>query len=158
MTSRSRAPIFVGAGVVVLALIVGFEAMRIPVSPMYSKVGPTVFPYAVAVALLLLGLKLVYDGIAGQWGETAADDDQTPADRRGFAWLAVGLVLNVALIDLLGFIIASTLLFICVARAFGSASPWRDLGIGFTLALVSYLGFDRLLGIQIGAGIFEGIL
>jgi putative tricarboxylic transport membrane protein len=158
VTPTTRSQFLVGAGVVVLALIVGFEATRIPVSPMYSKVGPTVFPYAVAAALLLLGLKLVYDGITGQWGNTAADDDPTPADRRGFAWLALGLVLNVALIDVLGFIIASTILFICVARAFGSGSPRRDLGIGFALALVSYLGFDRLLGIQIGAGILEGIL
>ncbi len=72
--------------------------------------------------------------------------------------MLAGLVLNVALIGVAGFIIASTLLFVCTARAFGSRNVLRDGAIGFALALVSYVGFDRVLGYKIGSGLIEGLL
>ena len=73
-------------------------------------------------------------------------------------WLGLGLLLNVALIAWLGFIIASAMMFVCVARAFGSVQWKRDLVVAVLICLVAYLGFDKLLGINIGAGILEGIL
>lgn len=158
VTPRTRGPAFVGAGVVFFGLVVLHQTTQIPVSPLYSKVGPTVFPYMVAAALIALGLALIFQAWRGNWGETDAGSDSEPADWRSLGWLGLGLVLNVALIDFLGFVIASTLLFVCTARAFGSTRWPRDLGIAVALALVAYLGFDRLLGISIGAGVLEGIL
>ena len=38
-----------------------------------------------------------------------------------------------------------------------SAAWLRDLVVAVLLALVAYVGFDKLLGINIGAGILEGI-
>ena len=67
-------------------------------------------------------------------------------------WLLLGLVLNIGLIDPLGFIPASVLLFACTARAFGSRRPLRDALIGFVLSAIAYFGFSELLGINIGAG------
>ena len=63
-----------------------------------------------------------------------------------------------ALISHAGFIIAGTLLFICTARAFGSLQPLRDGAIGFALAVISYVGFDRILGYKIGSGLVESLL
>ncbi|MCA3600465.1 MAG: tripartite tricarboxylate transporter TctB family protein, partial [Methylobacterium sp.] len=54
-----------------------------------------------------------------------------------------------------GFILSSTLLFACVARGFGSRKLLRDALIGFGLALISYVGFDRILGYKIGSGLIE---
>ncbi len=68
------------------------------------------------------------------------------------------MALNVALIGVAGFIIASTILFACTALAFGSRNVLRDASIGFALALVSYVGFDRVLGYKIGSGLIEGLL
>jgi putative tricarboxylic transport membrane protein len=158
VTPRSRPQILIGAGVAALAVIVGVETTQIPVTPMYSRVGPAVFPYLVAGGLFILGLLLAFEAATGRWGETDADVETSPPDRRALAWLGLGLVLNVALIDVFGFIVASTLLFVCTARAFGSTRPARDAGIAVLLTLITYLGFDRLLGISIGAGIFEGLL
>jgi putative tricarboxylic transport membrane protein len=158
MTPAKRGPALVGAGVIALSAVVFYQTTQIPVTPLYSKVGPTVFPYMTAGGMLLLGLLLIAQALRGEWGETDADKDAAPPDRRALGWLALGLVLNVALIDLLGFVIASTLMFVCVARAFGSTKWPRDLGIAMVLALIAYLGFSRLLGISIGAGILEGIL
>jgi putative tricarboxylic transport membrane protein len=159
MTPRARGPALVGAGVVVFSLLVFYQTTQIPVSPLYSKVGPTVFPYMAATGLLLLGLALIAQALRGQWGETDAEKDTEPADRRSLGWLALGLVLNVAVIDLLGFVVASTILFVCVARAFGSTKWPRDLAVAVALALIAYLGFKHLLGISIGAGaLLEGLL
>jgi putative tricarboxylic transport membrane protein len=96
--------------------------------------------------------------LRGQWGATDADEDEAQPDWRALGWLGLGLVLNVALIDYLGFIIASTLLFCCVARAFGSRHLARDAAIAIILCVITYLGFARVLGISIGAGVLEGIL
>ncbi len=58
----------------------------------------------------------------------------------GLGWLLAGLALNVALIGTAGFIIASTALFACTARAFGSRKSLRDAAIGFALAFAAYAG------------------
>ena len=39
-----------------------------------------------------------------------------------------------------------------------AATSLRDAAIGFALALVSYVGFDRVLGYKIGSGLIEGLL
>ena len=65
---------------------------------------------------------------------------------------------NLALIDWLGFIIAASVQFTLVAAAFGSKKLLRDLGIGLAVCLSAYLMFSRLLGVNIGAGILDGIL
>jgi putative tricarboxylic transport membrane protein len=70
----------------------------------------------------------------------------------------LGLALNVALIERVGFILASTALFACTARAFGSVRPVRDAAIGFLIALAAYAGFDRMLGYQIGSGLIESLI
>jgi putative tricarboxylic transport membrane protein len=58
----------------------------------------------------------------------------------------------------LGFIISSTILFVCTARAFMSTQPVRDAAIGFTLAILAYVGFDRVLGYKIGSGLIEALI
>lgn len=158
MTPGTRGPALVGAGVIALSLLVFYQTTQIPVTPLYSKVGPTVIPYITAGGLLLLGLLLVTQALRGTWGETDAEKDAQPPDRVALGWLLLGLALNVALIGYFGFVIASTLMFVCIARAFGSARWPRDLGIGLALALLAYLGFQHLLGLSIGAGVLEGIL
>ena len=67
-------------------------------------------------------------------------------------------MLNVALIGPLGFTIASVILYVCVARGFGSRNPLRDAGIGLAFALIAYFGFAKTLGINIGAGLLENWL
>ena len=70
----------------------------------------------------------------------------------------LGLLVNIALIEWAGFIIASTAMFPLVARGFGSRAPLRDAAIGFVLSCVSYVGFDRVLGYKIGTGFIENLI
>jgi putative tricarboxylic transport membrane protein len=146
----------IGAGVLVLAIVMFWQTMSIPVSPIYAKVGPTVVPLMTAAALGLLGVLLLIDAWQGGW-QTEEEKAVTP-DRAALLWIVAGLVLNVALIGPLGFTIASTILFVCVARAFGSHAFVRDTLIGAAFALIAYFGFATTLGINIGSGLVESAI
>lgn len=154
MQERSTGAIAVALGVVVVGLVVGYETTQISLSPGYSKVGPKAFPTVDAIALIALGLLLFWQAWTGAW--TAEEEEGSgPPDWRSLGWLGFGLVFNVAAIDVLGFILASTVLFASVARAFGSRKPVRDLVIALIFSGVVYFGFARVLGINMGAGVLE---
>ena len=143
----------VGLAVLALAAIVGWQTTLIPHNALYAQVGPTAIPWLAVGMLAVLGALLTWRGLRGGWEH----EEHGVLDARGLGWMLAGLVLNVALIGTAGFIIASTALFLCTALAFGSRNVARDAGIGFALALVAYVGFDRLLGYKIGTGLIEGL-
>ncbi len=146
----------IGIGVIGLAVLIFWQVQVMPVSPLYAKVGPTLVPNLVAAAVFGLGLALLLAAVRGGW-QTEEEQAATP-DRPALAWVLGGLALNVALIDVVGFTIASTLLFTCVARGFGSRRIVRDALFGAIFALVAYFGFAKTLGINIGAGWVENAL
>lgn len=146
----------ISAGLLAFALTVLWQTSRIPVSPLYAKVGPTVLPYMVTGGLVILSGCLLAAAARGGW--QPADEREQALDWRGVAVVAVGLVLNVLLIEPLGFTAASTLLFVLVAYGFGSRRTVRDALMGLTLALVAYFGFAQALGMNIGAGYVERLL
>jgi putative tricarboxylic transport membrane protein len=49
-------------------------------------------------------------------------------------------------------------LFVFVARAFGSRTWLRDIIIGLILSFVVYIGFTYGLGLDLPAGVLAGIL
>jgi putative tricarboxylic transport membrane protein len=154
MPARATGQIVLATGVLALAGIVAHQTTVIPVSPLYAKVGPTVFPWMVAGGLALLGALLLIEALRGGW-PTDDDETQIRVDGHALGWVLAGLIANVVLIGPLGFILASTLLFCCVARAFGSAQLPRDAAIAFVFSALTYVGFARVLGINIGAGLIE---
>jgi putative tricarboxylic transport membrane protein len=152
---RSNIPHFcIGLGVLALGAVAAWQTSIIP-QVLYATVGPSVFPSIVTVFLLMLGTGLV---VAAQRGGWAHDQDGTITEIGSLGFVAAGLVLNAALIDKIGFILASTIMFTLVARGFGSVKWWRDALIGFGLAFGSYIGFDRVLGYKIGSGLIERLI
>jgi putative tricarboxylic transport membrane protein len=145
----------IGLGVLALSLLVFEETWTAPAAPAYAQVGPTAFPYGAGVALAILGALLTVAGASGGWRDPAAEAELGQPNFRGVAWVVAGLLINAALIGWLGFILASTILFACVARGFSSDRPPRDLAIGFALSFVSYIGFAKLLAIKLGEGPIE---
>jgi putative tricarboxylic transport membrane protein len=133
----------IGAGVLVLAIVMFWQAMSIPVSPLYAKVGPTVVPMMTAAALGMLGVLLLIDAWQGGW-QTEEEKSATP-DRAALLWIFAGLVLNVVLIGPAGFTIASVILFVCVARGFGSKAIVRDALIGGRLRWMPSRNFSTAL-------------
>lgn len=146
----------IGAGVLALAAVMLWQTLAIPVSPIYAQVGPTVVPIITALALGMLGVLLLIAAWQGGW-QPEEEKASTP-DRMALAWVAAGLVLNVLLIGWAGFTIASVILFVCVARGFGSKAIVRDAATGAAFALIAYFGFAQTLGINIGSGLVENAI
>jgi putative tricarboxylic transport membrane protein len=146
----------IALGVLVLAAIVYWQTTAIPVSPIYATVGPTAMPTMTAVGLGVLGLLLLFDAWRGGWQDPV--ERSLTIDNRALLWIVAGLVLNVVLIGPAGFTLASIVLFVCVARGFGSRSIVRDTLIATVFALVAYFGFAKALGINIGAGFVENAI
>lgn len=146
----------IGLGLLAGACVALWEAATIPVSPMYSKVGPTAFPYAAGGGLVVLSMLLIARAVRGGW--QAQEEKDIPVDRGALIVVAAGLLANVVLIGPLGFTAASTILFVLVCRGFGSRLLLRDLIIGLVLSLVAFFGFAELLGVNIGAGVVEKLL
>jgi putative tricarboxylic transport membrane protein len=96
---------------------------------------------------------LVVAGSAWRRRRNNPDAAPSPAVNRGaVAMLGAALVLDVALIDITGFVAASTIMFVLVARAFGSGRYVRDATIGLMLAATIYVGFSRGLGVPLPIG------
>lgn len=135
-----------------LAGVIVFGAVAIPPTPIYARVGPTLFPFLCAGGLVLMAALLLLEALRGGWRDTSED---VRTDWRAMSWLGLGLLLNVALISSVGFVIGSGLMFLCITRAFGSRRAARDAAIGVGVCLLAYLGFRHLLGVNIGAGPVE---
>ncbi|HEY6630586.1 MAG TPA: tripartite tricarboxylate transporter TctB family protein [Rhizobiaceae bacterium] len=148
--------LLIGVGLLAVAAAVLWQIWAIPVSPMYSKVGPTVFPYMTAAGLAVLAVLLIVAGARGGW--QPEDEKETPTDWKALGFVAAGLVANVVLIQPLGFTAASVVMFVLVCFGFGSRRPLRDALIALVLALAAYFGFARALGVNIGAGYVENVL
>lgn len=140
-------------GLLVLSGIVLWQTLEIPVSPIYARVGPTVIPMITALCLGALSLGLLVAALRGGW---QPDEERAwRADPKALAWLAAGLLANILLIGPAGFTAASVVMFTLASKAFGSTRLLRDAGIGLAFALLSYFGFAKALGINIGAGAVE---
>jgi putative tricarboxylic transport membrane protein len=151
----------VAAAICVVALggVTLWQALVIPESPIYAQVGPKVVPFCVAGGLLLLGAGLVYEALRGGWSHEMEEvRDAPPVNWRAFTLLLAGLAANLLLIGPLGFSFAATVQYVLVAAAFGSRRFFRDAALALVLTLAVWFLFVELLGVNIGAGLLEGLV
>jgi putative tricarboxylic transport membrane protein len=164
MNTDSRlAEILLGVGLVALGLFFAVETTEIKVAPIYAKVGPTVFPWIVAGALIVLGVLFAIQAwrrgqrspspgpIPGQG--YPATPPAPPSDWRALAVISAALLLQVILLRTLGFVITATVLFMAVTYAFGSRDYLRNVVIAILLAVIVYVGFTRGLRLQLPPGL-----
>ena len=148
---RALAEVFYGLGLAAAGVALGVLTLEIRVPKVHAKVGPTVFPWAVAGGLVLVGAALAWRA----WRQRAPG---TPRDLTALAILSLGLLQQILLVGWAGFVPTAALLFAAVATAFGRRRPLIDLAIGLALALSVYLVFTRLLGLSLPAGWLKGLL
>ena len=155
-------PRSVNVGEVLLSLVLVFigsfviyETRGIAETQGYSQVGPRLFPYIIGTGLTLCGAVLGWHAISGGWRDVPLDEGGHDApDWMAWAIISVGIVLHMVLIGWAGFIIASTLMFVLIARGFGSKHAVRDLLVGLALAVAAYFLFTRALGLRLPPGPF----
>lgn len=158
--SRTQGPdLAVGAFVLLLGAVALWQAAIIPTSPIYAQVGPKAVPFVIGAGLLALGAGLVATALRGGWSATLEEvREAPPTNWRALGLLLAGLAANLALIGPFGFSIAATVQFVLVAAAFGSRHLLRDLAIALLLTLAVWFGFVEVLGVNIGAGVLEGLI
>ncbi|MES2665793.1 MAG: tripartite tricarboxylate transporter TctB family protein [Pseudomonadota bacterium] len=147
-----------GAAFVIAAILAALgavlirEAGIIPDKGGYSGVGPAGMPLLVGWGLMILAVWTAIDAWKGRFG---------PHDKPEFMpvlWIVLGLVLQLSLLKLAGFSIASGLLFACTAFAFGKRNLALTLPIGIVFAFAVYGVFDRILQLNLPAGPLETLI
>jgi putative tricarboxylic transport membrane protein len=143
----NRHQTLVGAGVLLLGLLIAGGALQISSEAGYGGVGPNFLPWVVGGLLALCGAFLVWEALTGGFRlleqASGADRGHWP----GFIWVSVGLLANAALITTLGFILSCTLCFVLAVRGFRSAEGRLDLSLRALLV-------DTVIGLAISAPVF----
>ena len=126
-----------------------------------DPIGPRVFPYLIGTGMVVLAVLLAVMTARGDVAEAEAGEDvdlTSPPD-----WVTVGklvgiLVLNLLLVNLLGWAVTGALLFAGSAWALGSKTLLRDVIVGAVLSVSSWYFFYVGLGVPLPPGILDGIL
>jgi putative tricarboxylic transport membrane protein len=161
MRTRNLSELLVALLLVALGAIVLVDAARLPDVAQRGPVGPAAVPVVVGLMLLACAAFLAVNVLRGGHGEAEGGEDvelDAPTDWRTVVLLAAAFLANVALIDRAGWLISGALLFWGSAYALGSRRYVRDALIAFALSFLTYYLFGQGLGIDLPAGILEGIL
>lgn len=126
-----------------------------------DPVGPRVFPYVIGAGMIVLAVLLAAATARGDvpQGEPGEDIDlTTPPDWQTVGKLLGILVLNLLLVNLVGWAITGALLFAGCAWALGSRTLLRDVLVGAVLSVASWYFFYVGLDVPLPPGILDGIL
>ncbi|WP_219465885.1 tripartite tricarboxylate transporter TctB family protein [Nonomuraea rhizosphaerae] len=152
-----------GLAAVVLALG-GFVVVgTLDVSAAASRlgIGPRFFPMLVGGSMIVIGLFYVVDVLRGGRGDPEESEDidaEAPTD-----WRSVGLVSGIflaftAVLEVLGWVIAASLLFFGLSLALGAEHKVRAAVVGVVLGVVTYLLFVKGLDVTLPGGLLQGVI
>lgn len=157
-----RAPagqLAVAAGVVALGALVTWGSFHLPTGGGYAQVGPGVVPRIVGIGILALGSWLLHEALSGGFrGLDEEAEARLPMHWAAFGWVSASLLAYGVLIERLGFILSSVLLFLLVARGFGSRRWLLNSASGAVLAIAIYAIFTHGLGLTLPAGVLKGVV
>ncbi len=160
MTARSPihpGELLISLGLIALGTFVVYETQTIAETQGYAQIGPRLFPYIIGSGLTLCGAVLAWHALSGGWRHVPLDQEGHDApDWVSFGIISAGVILHMVIIGWAGFIIASTLLFVLIARGFGSRRIVRDAIIAILLATVVFFIFTLGLGLSLPKGPFGG--
>jgi len=147
-----------GAALVIAGLLAGlgtlmiWQGRAIPDKGGYAGIGSGDLPVFLGIGLWLLALTHVWKGLR-QPASSIPRQQPVPV-----LFVIAGLLLQLVLLHPLGFSIASGLLFACTAAAFGKRNFAVSLPVGIACALIVYGVFDRLLQLNLPAGLPETLI
>ncbi|WP_051478550.1 tripartite tricarboxylate transporter TctB family protein [Arthrobacter sp. H5] len=150
------------AAVVILlgAAVVLFDAVRVSINGGFGPQQPGFFPMIVGIGLVGFGLAFL---VRATLKPDQALFEQAAAEHTDTHWrtlwtVVVALVIYAALLDPLGYIIATTVFFVGIAWVAGSRRLIRDVIIAVLFSAGVYFGFTELLGVRLPGGLLETVL
>ena len=157
-----RAPagqLAVAGGFLALGACVFGGSFFLPTGGGYAQVGPGVVPRIVGFVIMVLGAFLLREALTGGFrGVDEEAEAKLPMDWVAFAWVSGGIIAYGLLVEMAGFIIASTILFVMVARGFNSRRWLLNAITGVVLAIVVFVIFNYGLGLTLPAGVLAPLL
>ncbi|MFC9688057.1 tripartite tricarboxylate transporter TctB family protein [Kribbella sp. NPDC056951] len=148
-----------------LALVGGLvivDALRIRhIANSNDPIGPKPVPIVLGVLLLVIAVLYAVDVARGGSGEAEGGEDVDPTsavDWKTVLLLIAAFVVNLVLIEPAGWVISGSVLFWGSAYALGSRHYLRNLLIAVALSLITFYLFAIGLGVNLPAGVLQGIL
>lgn len=156
MTARVEhaGELLVSLALIALGSFIVYETQAIAETRSYAQIGPRLFPYLIGVGLTLCGAVLGWQAVFCGWRHLPIDANHATPDWMAFGVISAGIVLHMLVIGGAGFILASALLLVLVAKGFGSRQPARDTLIALVLAASVFFIFTRGLGLKLPSGPF----
>jgi putative tricarboxylic transport membrane protein len=149
----------VAGGILVIGALILGGSFFLPTGGGYAQVGPGVVPRVVGTGLVVIGAFLLREAFTGGFrGVDEQAEAKLPMDWPAFAWVSAGIVGYGLLVEPAGFVIASTLLFVLVARGFNSRRWLLNAVTGLVLAIVVFAIFNYGLGLTLPAGVLAPLL
>ena len=137
-----------GAVVLGLGLFIATETSLMEVAASNAAIGPRLFPFLVAAGLLAVGAAVLWQAFFGH----IAHERGFELDWRAVALVSGGLLLQMFLVESLGWIIASTLMFLAATLAFRERRVLISIAIGLVLTGLTYWVFNYGLGLSLPIG------
>ena len=146
------AAFFIAALLAAFGAVLLWNAFTIPDKGGYAGIGPAAMPKLVGGMLLLLALVTLLQGLRTRIADVPR---QNPVP---LFLIGGGLAAQIATLHVLGFTIATGLLFAATAAAFGKRNVLLTLPVGLVLAFAVYGVFDRLLQLNLPGGVIETLV
>ena len=137
-----------GGVVLGLGLFIAIETSLLEVAPSNAAIGPRLFPSLIAFGLLAVGVGVLWQAFFGH----IAHERGFELDWRAVALVSAGLLLQMFLVESLGWIIATALLFITTSLAFAERRFVITMLIGLALSGLTFGIFNYGLGLTLPIG------
>ncbi|QOF73514.1 tripartite tricarboxylate transporter TctB family protein [Aminobacter sp. NyZ550] len=147
-----RAALVIAALLMVVSLVIAWSTASHGAGANYARVGPTTFPYVIAVAFFGLSIWTFFEAWRGDFPEREKQEISP------ILWIVGGLAAQMLLLKTAGFSIATGLLFAATASAFGRGPLWKTIPIGIVLSFVVWIIFAKGLQLSLPAGPLEHLL
>ena len=145
-----------GGTVLALGLFIAVQTSQIEVAPSHAAIGPTLFPFLIAGGLIVIGALVLREAF---FGHIAHERGGFELDWLAVALVSAGLIAQLFLLETIGWIPATTILFVATTRAFGSRRLLLDAVIGLVLASLAFVVFNYGLGLDLPVGtVLEDVL
>jgi putative tricarboxylic transport membrane protein len=145
-----------GIAIVLFGAAVLLTAIRFP-SVAGQVVGPSVFPSAIGIGLVVCGaLLLATRQAAGAPAPSGAGDWRRPRAILNLVLVGADLVFFAAVVDALGFFLTAFAFLVVLLVAFGARRRWI-VPVAALVTLAIHYGFYTLLRVPLPWGVLAGI-
>lgn len=148
-----------GLAAVGVYLVVSTHGIATP--PGESGIGPRFIPYLVGGAMILIGVSLTVAVLRGDRGHAEEGEDvdaEATTDWRTLMPIVVVLVAYLFVLEPLGYLLSTVLLFAGTAWSLGARNVRMLVLLSILVPFVTYMLFTRGLGMYLPNGVLQAVI